>query len=69
MIDDIERRNVERPPEVRRRRDACSLEVPTPCWITYDTASFGVAPPKGLEPTHQECVDTSPVRDTAQGWP
>ena len=58
MIDDIERRNVERPPEMRRRQDARSLEVPTPCWTTYETPSFGVAPPKDLEPIHQECVYT-----------
>ena len=38
-----------------------ALEIPTPRWITYDAAFFGVALPEGVEPSHQERAYTSPI--------
>jgi hypothetical protein len=37
------------------------LEIPTPCWTTYDAAFYGVDIPKGVEPTQQERAYTSSI--------
>ena len=37
------------------------LEIPTPCWTTYDAAFFGVKLPEGIEPSHQERAYTSQI--------
>ena len=37
------------------------LEIPTPRWIVYDAARFGVDIPEGAETIHQERAYTSPI--------
>jgi len=37
------------------------LEVPTPCWTTYDAAFYGVEGPEGVPPTQQERAYMSPI--------
>ncbi|TKV69648.1 DUF3604 domain-containing protein [Marinobacter panjinensis] len=43
------------------------LEIPTPSWLTYDSAFFGVEIPEGKRKTQQERVYTSPIWYTPQG--
>ena len=43
------------------------LEIPTPRWTTHDANFFGVALPKGVEPSHQERAYTSPIWYTPKG--
>ncbi len=37
------------------------LEIPTPSWLTYDSAFFGVEIPEGKRKTQQERAYTSPI--------
>jgi hypothetical protein len=37
------------------------LEIPTPSWLTYDSAVFGVEIPEGKADTQQERAYTSPI--------
>ena len=37
------------------------IEIPTPRWIVYDAARFGVAIPEGAETIHQERAYTAPI--------
>ncbi|MDU8944282.1 DUF3604 domain-containing protein [Ovoidimarina sediminis] len=43
------------------------LEIPTPSWLTYDAAFFGVEIPEGKRATQQERAYTSPIWYTPQG--
>jgi hypothetical protein len=37
------------------------LEIPTPSWLAYDSAFFGVEIPEGKAATQQERAYTSPI--------
>ncbi|MDX1559218.1 MAG: DUF3604 domain-containing protein, partial [Marinobacter sp.] len=43
------------------------LEIPTPSWLTYDSAFFGVEIPEGKRKTQQERAYTSPIWYSPQG--
>ncbi|MBY8977999.1 DUF3604 domain-containing protein [Rhodobacteraceae bacterium NNCM2] len=43
------------------------LEIPTPRWVVYDAARFGVEIPEGAETTHQERAYTSSIWYTPGG--
>ncbi|RYH06276.1 DUF3604 domain-containing protein [Tropicimonas sp. IMCC6043] len=43
------------------------LEIPTPSWLTYDAAFFGVEIPEGKRETQQERAYTSPIWYTPEG--